>query len=226
MADEQAWVREFSMTGYAQRFAAAMAELPLVAILRGIRPEEAEAVAEALVDSGFRLIEVPLNSPDPLRSIERMVARVGDRALVGAGTVLSASQVGDVARAGGMLVVSPNTDPAVIAASVDHGLISLPGYFTPSEAFAALSAGASALKLFPAEAASPAVLRAQRAILPRDMPVLVVGGINPDSMAPWIAAGANGFGLGSAVYSPGTDAREVGIRAARFAAAFRAGQSG
>lgn len=201
-------------------FASALAALPLVAILRGIRPEEVEAAGDALVEAGFTLIEVPLNSPDPLVSIERLARRVGDRALVGAGTVLTPAQVAQVQDAGGKLIVSPNTDVGVIIESVARGLVSLPGYFTPSEAFAALAAGASGLKLFPAEAATPAVIKAQRAVLPKDVPLLVVGGIAPDNMGPWRSAGADGFGLGSALYTVGDTTQDISAKARSFAAAW------
>lgn len=200
-------------------FARAFAECPLVAILRGIAPAEAEAVGGALVDAGFRLIEVPLNSPDPLDSIGRLARRFGDTALVGAGTVLDPADVDRIAEAGGRLIVSPNTDTGVIAATVGAGLISAPGFFTPSEAFAAIRAGAHAIKLFPAEAASPAVVKAQRAVLPRHVPLIVVGGITPEAMAPYLAVGADGFGLGGALYRPGMSADEVGARARAFVAA-------
>jgi 2-dehydro-3-deoxyphosphogalactonate aldolase len=201
---------------------AALARCPLVAILRGVEPHEAEAIAGALIDAGFSMIEVPLNSPDPLASIETIARRFGGDAVIGAGTVLDTSQVRAVRDAGGTLIVSPNTDPHVITAAAEAEMVVLPGYFTPSEGFAALKAGATGLKLFPAEAATPAVLKAQRAVLPRDTPVLVVGGIAPDTMAPWRAAGANGFGLGSALYKPGRSAAEVGKAAAAFVAAARA----
>ncbi|KGB53152.1 KDPG and KHG aldolase [Sphingopyxis sp. LC81] len=184
-------------------FASALEQCPLVAILRGIRPEEAAAAGEVLVDSGFTLIEVPLNSPDPLRSINILAGAVGDRAVVGAGTVLSCSQVTDVAAAGGRLIVSPNTDAAVIAATVEAGLASIPGFLTPSEAFAAHAAGATALKYFPAEASSPPILKALKTVLPSDVPVIVTGGITPDKLALWRASGATGFGLGGALYRPG-----------------------
>lgn len=197
--------------------AAALAQLPLVAILRGIRPDEIEGAADALVDAGFRLIEVPLNSPDPLVSIEKLARRVGDRAIVGAGTVLNVGQVAQVHDAGGAMIVSPNTDVAVIGESARRGLVSLPGFFTPSEAFAALGAGASGLKLFPAEAATPAVVKAQRAVLPRDVPLLVVGGISPTNMSPWREAGADGFGLGSALYKMGATAKDIAANARAFA---------
>jgi 2-dehydro-3-deoxyphosphogalactonate aldolase len=198
----------------------ALAALPLVAILRGIRPDEVEAAGDALVEAGFTLIEVPLNSPDPLVSIERLAQRVGDRAIVGAGTVLTVAQVAQVQDAGGAMIVSPNTDLAVIAESAQRGMVSLPGYFTPSEAFAALAAGASGLKLFPAEAATPSVVKAQRAVLPRDVPLFAVGGISPDNMGPWLAAGANGFGLGSALYKAGATTEEIAANARAFAAAW------
>jgi len=196
----------------------ALARCPLVAILRGITPTEVEAVGEALVAAGFSMIEVPLNSPDPFDSIARLVARVGDRALVGAGTVLGTPDVAAVAATGARLVISPNTDPAVIAAAAAAGMIALPGYFTPTEAFAALAAGATGLKLFPAEAGSPAVIRAHRAVLPRDVPILAVGGMTPDTIPAWRDA-CDGFGLGSALYRPGQTAAAVGEQARRFVAA-------
>ncbi len=199
--------------------ATALKHCPLIAILRGIRPDEIEAVADALVEAGFSMIEVPLNSPDPLDSIARIANRYPDPILIGAGTVLTPDQVREVRRAGGKLIVSPNTDRAVIEATVAEAMVSLPGFLTPSEALAALAAGAHGLKLFPAEAVSPAVLRAQRAILPRDAAVFAVGGIKPEGMAPWIAAGAQGFGLGSALYSPGASAAQVRARADAFMAA-------
>ena len=195
---------------------------PLVAILRGIRPEEAEAIGDALYEGGIRILEVPLNSPDPLDSIARLSARLGDRALVGAGTVLQVEQVEAVRAAGGRLIVSPSVKPPLIAATAAANMVSCPGYFTPSEAFAALDAGAHALKLFPAEAASPAVVKAQRAVLPKDVPLLVVGGVGPDTMKPWLDAGANGFGLGSGIYRPGQDAAETLVKARAFLAALSA----
>lgn len=200
--------------------ATALAQLPLVAILRGIRSDEIEAAADVLVEAGFRLIEVPLNSPDPLVTIEKLARRVGDHAIVGAGTVLTVGQVAEVQDAGGAMIVSPNTDLAVIGESARRGLVSLPGYFTPSEAFAALAAGASGLKLFPAEAASPAVVKAQRAVLPKDVPLLAVGGISPTNMEPWRKAGADGFGLGSALYKVGMSTAEIAGNAKAFAQAW------
>lgn len=197
-------------------FATAFARCPLVAILRGVRPDEVEPIGDALVAAGFTLIEVPMNSPDPLDSIGRLARRLEGQALVGAGTVLTPDQVRAVQQVGGRLIISPNSDLSVIAQSAQAGLVSMPGYFTPTEAFAAVHAGASALKLFPAEAATPAVLKAQRAVLPKDLPILVVGGINPDNMAPWVAAGANGFGLGSALYKPGATAAQVSEAAQAF----------
>lgn len=203
-------------------FASALASLPLIAILRGIRPDEVEAAGEALVEAGFTLIEVPLNSPEPLVSIERLARRLGTRAIVGAGTVLTPGQVAQVQDAGGAMIVSPNTDVAVIAESARRGMVSLPGYFTATEAFAALAAGASGLKLFPAEAASPAVIKAQRAVLPKDVPLFAVGGIGPDTMAPWLQAGANGFGLGSALYKAGATTQEIAANARAFAQSWAA----
>ena len=203
-------------------FASAFATFPLVAILRGVRPDEVEPIGDVLVDAGFTLIEVPLNSPDPFASIERLAKRLGDRAMIGAGTVLSVADVARVHDAGGRMVISPNTDIAVISATAATGMASLPGYFTPSEAFAAIGAGATALKLFPAEAATPAVLKAQRAVLPRDVPVLIVGGVAPDGMDRWLTAGADGFGLGSALYKAGMSAAAVAANARAFAAAWQA----
>jgi 2-dehydro-3-deoxyphosphogalactonate aldolase len=198
-----------------------VAECPLIAIVRGITPAEAEAIGDAIVDAGMRIIEVPLNSPDPLKSIALLSARFGDRALVGAGTVLEAEQVADVKAAGGRLIVAPNTNVEVIAEAVAADLVSIPGYFTPSDAFDALEAGATALKLFPAEGASPAMLKAQRAVLPRDLTVFVVGGIRPDNMRPWLEAGANGFGPGSALYQAGQSAAETAEKARAFVAGLR-----
>ncbi|MDH7973918.1 2-dehydro-3-deoxy-6-phosphogalactonate aldolase [Sphingomonas sp. AR_OL41] len=203
-------------------FRRALAACPLVAILRGIRPDEVDAVGDALVDAGFTIIEVPLNSPDPLTSIARLAQRYRDEVMIGAGTVLSVGQVAQVARAGGRLIVSPNTDPAVIGAARAIDLASLPGYFTPSEAFVALGAGADGLKLFPAEGASPAIVKAHRAVLPRTVPVVVTGGVKPEGLSAWTEAGATGFGLGSALYREGMTASAVGGCARRFIASLEA----
>jgi 2-dehydro-3-deoxyphosphogalactonate aldolase len=193
-----------------------LAECPLVAIIRGVTPDEAEAIGEAIYEAGIRIIEVPLNSPDPLESIRRLAARMGDRALVGAGTVLDPADVARVKEAGGRIIVSPSTFEPVIAATAAAGLISSPGFFTPSEAFEALRAGAHALKLFPAENASPATVKAQKAVLPKDVPLLVVGGVKPDGMRPWLQAGADGFGLGSGLYAAGRSAEETSMRARAY----------
>lgn len=201
-------------------FDAAFGRCPLVAILRGVTPAEVEAIGEALVEAGFTLIEVPMNSPDPLESVARLARRFEGRAVIGAGTVLREEQVAAVRAAGGTMIISPNMNPVVIAASASAGLVSLPGIATPTEAFAALDAGATALKLFPAEGSSPQILKAMRAVLPNDLRLLPVGGVGPDTMAPWIAAGAAGFGLGSALYRPGFDAAAVGERARAFVAAY------
>jgi 2-dehydro-3-deoxyphosphogalactonate aldolase len=199
------------------------AACPLIAIIRGVRPDEAEAIGGALFDAGIRIIEVPLNSPDPLASIERLVRRFGDDALIGAGTVLRAAEVEQVAGVGGRIIVSPGFNTAVVEATVAAGLVAAPGYFTPSEAFAALAAGAHVLKLFPAEAAPPAVVKAQRAVLPRDVPLVMVGGITPEKMAAYRAAGADGFGLGGALYRPGQGAEAVAAQARAFVAALGEG---
>ena len=196
-------------------------ECPLIAIVRGVTPGEAEAIGEAIFEGGIRIIEVPLNSPDPLRSIELLAKRFGDQALVGAGTVLDPSDVGRVWDAGGRIIVSPNTNTDVIAATAAIDLVSSPGYFTPSEAFAAIRAGATTLKLFPAEAATPAVLKAQLAVLPKDVPIMAVGGINPDNMRPWLDAGAAGFGLGGGLYRPGQSPAATLEKARAYADAVR-----
>jgi 2-dehydro-3-deoxyphosphogalactonate aldolase len=195
------------------------ATCPLVAVIRGVTPAEVEAVGDALFEAGIRIIEVPLNSPDPLKSIEKLAKRLGDKALVGAGTVLSTRQVSDVQAAGGMIVVSPNTNTEVIAATAAAGMVSCPGFFTPSEGFAALGAGAHALKLFPAEAATPAYLKAQRAVFPKEVPILVVGSVKPDVLGPWLEAGASGFGLGSGVFKPGKTPEQVLESARAYVAA-------
>jgi len=203
-------------------FRDAFARCPLVAILRGIRPAEASLAGDALADAGFTLIEVPLNSPEPLESIAILAKRLGSRVVVGAGTVLDTAQVRAVQAAGGRLIVSPNVNADVIKASSALGLASLPGYATPTEAFAAIDAGAHALKLFPAEAVTPAVLRAQLAVFPASIPVLAVGGINAASFRPWTEAGASGFGLGSALYRPAIPAADIAARARAMVGAWKA----
>ncbi|MGY4803045.1 2-dehydro-3-deoxy-6-phosphogalactonate aldolase [Teichococcus aerofrigidensis] len=195
--------------------------LPLIAILRGLRPEEAVPVGEALVRAGFAIIEVPLNSPRPLESIRRLQEAFGDRALIGAGTVTSPAAVAEVAAAGGRLIVMPHGDPAVVRAAKQAGLFCAPGVATPTEGFAALANGADALKLFPAEALGPAVLKAWRSVFPAGTAFLPVGGITPEGMAPFLEAGAAGFGLGSALYRPGDAPEQVAARAAAFVAALR-----
>jgi 2-keto-3-deoxy-6-phosphogluconate aldolase len=200
----------------------ALASCNLVAILRGIRPDEVEAVGEVLIEAGWRIIEVPLNSPDPLKSIEALVKRFGDQALIGAGTVLSPAQVADVAATGAKVIISPNANPAVIKASRQADMVSLPGVATPTEAFAAIEAGASGIKAFPAEAIPPHVIKAWKAVLPKDIPVLAVGGVTPDNMADFVKAGAAGFGIGSSLYKPGADVASVKAQAIRFIAAMKA----
>lgn len=204
-------------------FRACFAACPLIAIIRGVKPDEAEAIGQALYDAGIRIIEVPLNSPEPLESISRLAKKFGDEALIGAGTVLRPEDVAGVASAGGRIVVSPSTSTSVIQATVAAGLVSAPGYFTPSEAFTALEAGAHLLKLFPAEAASPAMVKAQRAVLPKAVPLVVVGGVTPDRIAAYREAGADGFGLGGGLYKPGHSPTQVAAQAAAFMAAVRAG---
>ena len=195
-----------------------LAECPLVAIIRGVTPGEAVAIGEVLYEEGIRIIEVPLNSPDPLESIRLIAGALGDRALVGAGTVLDPADVRRVAEAGGRLIISPNTYAPVIEATVAAGLVSMPGYFTPSEAFEAVRAGAHSLKLFPAEAASPTVVKGQLAVLPKHIPLLVVGGITPGNMRPYLEAGAKGFGLGSGLYKPGQTPEQVRMQAQAYRA--------
>jgi 2-dehydro-3-deoxyphosphogalactonate aldolase len=195
------------------------AECPLVGIIRGVTPAEAEAIAGALYDGGIRIIEVPLNSPQPLESIRIIAERFGDRTLVGAGTVLDPEEVLKVRSAGGRLIVSPNTDTAVIEATVAAGMVSSPGYFTPSEALAAIRAGAHSIKLFPAEAASRKVVKSQKAVLPKDVPLIVVGGVTPDAIPGWLEGGADGFGLGGGLYQPGQDAQTTLEKARAYVAA-------
>ncbi|WP_114238764.1 2-dehydro-3-deoxy-6-phosphogalactonate aldolase [Dyella sp. C9] len=199
-----------------------LAAFPLVAILRGLHPDEALPVGRTLSAAGFRVLEVPLNSPRPLDSIRLLSHALGDDHLVGAGTVMTEAQVEDVAAAGGRLVVMPHADTAIIRAAKRAGLFCVPGVATPTEAFAALSAGADGLKLFPSNQVTPEGLKAWRAVLPRELPVLPVGGITPDTMAPWLAAGAQGFGIGTSLYVPGSDIDEIARRAQSFARAWAA----
>jgi 2-dehydro-3-deoxyphosphogalactonate aldolase len=208
------------MTPY-ETLRARLAECPLVAIIRGVTPAEAEDIGAAIWEAGIRIVEVPLNSPDPYASIERLALSLGSRASVGAGTVLEPDQVARVRDAGGQVIVSPNTYAPVIEATVAAGMISLPGYFTPSEAFDALRAGATGLKLFPAEGASPAVVKGQRAVLSKDVPLLVVGGVKPDTMQPWLDAGADGFGLGGGLYVPGQSAEDTAAKARAYVEGMR-----
>lgn len=202
-------------------FDTALAACPLVAILRGLTPAEAPAIGSALVEAGFTMIEVPLNSPEPYASIGILNEQFGDRALIGAGTVLTPKQAVETAGAGGRFMVSPNVNADTIRAAVGQGMDAVPGFFTPSEAFAALDAGARALKLFPAEGAQPAMLKAMRAVLPRKTKVLAVGGINAGNMDIWRQAGAVGFGLGSNLYKPGKSADTVAADARELVNAVR-----
>ena len=201
-----------------QKFNQALKSLPLIAILRGLTPPEAVPIGQALVNTGWTLIEVPLNSPQPLDSIAAM-ASAFPQTLIGAGTVLTPSDVRNVHAAGGQLIISPNFNPAVVAEAMRLGLVCLPGIMTASEAFAALDAGATGLKIFPAEMASPAVVKALRAVLPADALLLPVGGITPDNIPAYINAGANGFGIGSALYKSGMTADSITENAIKFIAA-------
>lgn len=200
----------------------ALNECNLIAILRGIKQDEVEAVGETLIEAGWRIIEVPLNSPDPLKSIEKLQKRFGDKALIGAGTVLTPAQVADVAATGSKVIISPNANLSVIEASVAKGMVSLPGVATPTEAFAAIGAGATGVKAFPAEAIPPYVIKAWKAVLPKDIPVLAVGGVTPDNMKAFVDAGAAGFGIGGSLYKPGDSAEAVGAKAKQFIEAMRA----
>jgi 2-dehydro-3-deoxyphosphogalactonate aldolase len=212
-------------TDRAARLADAMNTLPLVAILRGLRPAEAEAIGLALEAAGFRLIEVPLNSPQPFESIATLRRVLGPATLVGAGTVTRADEVQRLHELRADLAVMPHADTAVIRAAKTTGLLCVPGIATPTEAFAALQAGADALKLFPAEMVTPSVLKALRAVLPPALALLPVGGITQASLPGWRRAGASGFGLGSALYQPGFDAAEVAARATEFVQAWQASAS-
>jgi len=198
-----------------------LTDLPLIAILRGLRPDTAEAVGLALVEAGFRIIEVPLNSPDPFRSIETLARTMPGDVLIGAGTVLDPEQVNGIRDVGGKLIVMPHGDLDVIRRAKESGMICAPGVATPTEAFAALKAGADAIKIFPAEGIPPAVVKAWRAVLPNDTIVLPVGGIKPDNMRPYVDAGANGFGLGSALFTPALSVEDIARNARSFASAWR-----
>jgi len=195
---------------------------PLVAILRGVQPAEAESIGFALERAGVCIIEVPLNSPSPFESIAILSRKFGHRILIGAGTLTKPSQVGEVAAAGGQLIVTPHADLAIVRTAKDAGLLAFPGFFNPTEAFALLEAGADAIKLFPAEVLGPPMLKALRAVLPRSAIVIPVGGVDAKQVAPWMAAGALGLGVGSSIYKPGDDARIVEAKAQALLEAVRA----
>jgi 2-dehydro-3-deoxyphosphogalactonate aldolase len=196
-------------------------QMPLIAILRGMRPEEAPSVLETLVAAGFRILEVPLNSPRPLESLADLVRRAPPGVLIGAGTVLTEAEVADVAATGAKLIIAPNFAPPVITAAKARGLIALPGVATPTEAFAALAAGADGLKMFPGELLPPVAVKAWRAVLPKETLLVPTGGVTPDNVAAYRAAGADGFGIGSALYKPGMPRDELAQKAAAFVAAIR-----
>jgi 2-dehydro-3-deoxyphosphogalactonate aldolase len=198
-----------------------MLRCPLIAILRGIKPDEVQSIGDALEEAGVTIVEVPLNSPDPLKSIEILSLAFGDRLLIGAGTVTDPAQVAEIAQAGGKLIVTPHADVSIVRAAKQAGLVAVPGFFNPTEAFALLKAGADAIKLFPAEVVGPSMLKALRAVLPKDSLVVPVGGIDKQSIDAWLAAGANGFGAGSSIYRPGDDAKTVKQKAAILIDALR-----
>lgn len=198
----------------------------LVAILRGVTPDEVEEIGDALVGAGITTIEVPLNSPEPLKSIGRLARCFGSRALIGAGTVLSPQEVDNVLDVGGTLVVSPNCDPAVIARTLEHKMVSMPGVFTATECFQAIAAGARTLKLFPGSMAGPEGLKALRAVMPSDVDLYAVGGASPDNLKDWVAAGAAGFGIGTSLFKPGMTAGDVADRAAALVAAYDGAMTG
>ena len=197
-------------------FISAIEKHPLIAILRGIKPTEVVDVAEILIEKDFKIIEIPLNSPDPIRSIELLTHYFENHAIIGAGTVLDEASIRSIAEAGAKLVVMPNGNGIVVKAAKDRGLIAIPGIATPSEAFAMIEAGADALKLFPAEGIPPSVLKAMKAVLPSTVPILPVGGITPEKMNDYLKAGAIGFGLGSALYKPGMTLRDIRKNAEAF----------
>ena len=209
------------MTSAEERFDHWFKIMPLVAILRGVRPDEALAIGEALVGNGIRILEVPLNSPEPIASIRLLAGALKDRAVVGAGTVLDPARVDEVADAGGEIVVSPNTDAAVIRRTRERGLVSLPGSFTPTECFAALAAGAHAIKLFPGEMVTPQSARGLSAVLPPRTRILVVGGVSADTLHQWRDGPVQGFGIGSSLFKPGVTPEEVGRRARALTQAVR-----
>jgi 2-dehydro-3-deoxyphosphogalactonate aldolase len=192
----------------------------IVAILRGVSPHEVLEISHALYDNGVRVVEVPLNSPEPFKSIELIAKQFAGRMIVGAGTVLSVQDVNVLKASGGQISVSPDCNEAVIARAVELGMVPLPGVFTPTEAFAAIRAGAIHLKLFPAEAASPAVIKAWKAVLPKNVKIYAVGGVTPDNMSDWLSAGASGFGIGSSIYKPGMSAAQVGEAAGKLVSAW------
>lgn len=200
--------------------------LPLVAILRGLEPERAVDIGAVLIEAGFEMIEVPLNSPDPFTSIAALVQSFGGSALIGAGTVLSTDAVDRLADVGAGLVVSPNCNPAVIARAADHGMVTLPGVLTPTEMFAALAAGATGLKIFPAELVDPAIVRAVRAVLPPEVPLFAVGGIGSANMGAYLAAGVTGFGVGGALFKPGKPLSDIARDAAAFVQSYKAERAG
>jgi 2-dehydro-3-deoxyphosphogalactonate aldolase len=198
---------------------------PLVAILRGVQPAEAESICSALEGAGIFIVEVPLNSPQPLESIALLARKFGDRMLIGAGTLTAPSQVTEVADAGGRLIVTPHANTAIVRAAKQVGLFAAPGFFNPTEAFALLEAGADALKLFPAEVLGPPMLKAMLAVLPKSTMVVPVGGVDPSTVGSWMTAGASGLGLGSSLYKPGDDAETVERKAKALQAALRTWQS-
>lgn len=210
------------MNDLESRLEAALSECPIVAILRGLRPDEAVEIGEALYEAGIRIMEVPLNSPRPLESISNMAKAFEGRAIIGAGTVLSADQVNAVANVGGEIIVSPNTDQDVIRQSLKRGLTPMPGVFTATEAFAAIKAGATSLKLFPADTGGPLHLKALKAVLPKNIRVLAVGGVGADNYVEWMAAGAAGVGCGSTIYKPGDTPETVAAKAASLLRARKA----
>jgi 2-dehydro-3-deoxyphosphogalactonate aldolase len=203
-----------------------LARSPLVAILRGVQPDEVESICSALERAGVSIVEVPLNSPRPLESISILSRSFGDRMLIGAGTLTTPSQVEEVAAEGGRFIVTPHADTAIVRAATKAGLFACPGFFNPTEAFALLDAGADALKLFPAEVLGPPMLKALRAVLPASAIVIPVGGVDADQVAPWMATGALGLGVGSSIYKAGEDAEVVEAKARSLVAAVRAYRNG